>query len=38
MDSDFRIRVRKILKALLWILFVFCAVSAIMELYKGMHK
>lgn len=28
---------RKILKILLWILLVFCAVSAIMELYKGMR-
>ncbi len=38
MDSDFRIKVRKILKVLLWILFVFCVASAIMELYKGMHR
>ncbi len=36
MESDFRIRVRKVLRVLLWGLFVFISISAIMELYKGM--
>jgi hypothetical protein len=36
MESNFRIRTRKVLKILLWALLVFISVSAIMELYKGM--
>ena len=35
MESDFRIRARKVLKVLLWGLFVFIAVSAILELYPA---